>query len=192
MNNLRTRRILMFVVILLFIIGWTVLLYHYRPRQIVNMLGVRDSYLTAFLISLFGAFSSFTPFSTYPAIIALGAGKVNPFILGAIAGIGLTIGDVLFFYFGITARAFTTEKFQEKLKQWLIWLQSKPDIYIYVFIFLYVGFSPFPNNALTGTLALMGYPLRKLLLPLLLGDMALPILLAYLAYRGVELLPAGF
>ena len=186
MNNNILRRGVPFFVILLFIIGWTLLLYFYGPKEIVRLLGVQNSYLMAFLISMFGAFSSFTTFSTYPAVVTLAAGKINPYFLGIVAGLGLSVGDVLFFYFGVTARGVVSKKFKERLENILEWLKDKPDFFIQAFIFFYVGFTPFPNNVLTGSLALIAYPFRKVVLPLVLGDLVLPTLAACLTYYGVE------
>ena len=184
-------RVLPFIVVLFFIIGWTVLLYFYNPEEIVGLLGVHNSYVMAFLISMFGAFSSFTTFSTYPAVITLAAGKINPYFLGVAAGIGLSIGDILFFYFGVTVRGVVSETFKERLQKILKRLKNKPDYIIQAFVFLYVGFTPFPNNVLTGSLALIAYPFKKVALPLILGDLVLPTLAAVLAYYGADFFGIG-
>lgn len=177
-----------FWLILLFIIAWTVLLFNYTPQEIVEVLGVNNTYLVGFVVSVLGAFSSLTTFSTYPAIITLAAGQVNPFLLGAVAGVGLAIGDTFFFFFGLTARGVVSKKFKRRLEVIIRWLKRRSQLFLHFFIFIYVGFTPFPNNVLTGLLALSDYPFKKLAPPLFLGDMLLPILVAYLSYQGVDLL----
>ncbi|MDX1629993.1 MAG: hypothetical protein R3345_14895 [Fulvivirga sp.] len=175
-----------FGLVLLFIIGWTILLHLYSPEELVDWLGVRNSYLVAFLVSVIGALSSFTTFSTYPAIVTLASGSdIQPVLLGICAGIGLTIGDILFYYLGFTARGVASEKMKDKLEKILKWVAKKGQVYISIFIFIYIGMTPFPNNLLTGSLAVIGYPLKKVIVPLTLGDIFLPLLAAWLAYQGI-------
>lgn len=180
-------RKIVFILLLLFIIAWTVLLYFHPPEELVTVIGVHNSYLVGFLISIIGALSSFTTFSTYPAIVTLATGEINPFILGISAGLGLAIGDVMFYYFGFTARGVVSKKIKERLEKVLNWLAKKSDRYIQVFIFLYVAFTPFPNNILTGSLALIGYPIKKVAPPLIIGDIVLPTLAAWLAFNKMDL-----
>lgn len=178
---------IIFTLLLVFIISWTILLYFHPPEELVSVIGVNNSYLVGFLISVIGALSSFTTVSTYPAIITLATGDINPFILGISAGLGLAIGDIMFFYFGYTARGVVSKKIKERLEKILNWLAKKSDRYIQVFIFIYVGFTPFPNNVLTGLLAIIGYPLKKVGPPLVAGDIVLPTLAAWLAFKEIDL-----
>jgi membrane protein YqaA with SNARE-associated domain len=169
---------------LLFVIGWTLLLWNMSPEEIVESLGVANTYLVAFLISIMGALSSLTTFSTYPAIVALAAGEVNPLFLGIAAGLGLAAGDIFFYFFGISARNVASEKVIKWVEKILKWLMDRSKLFIQFFIFFYVGFTPFPNNILTGLLALREYPFKKVVVPLVLGDLVLPITVAYLTYKG--------
>ncbi|MFZ6050745.1 hypothetical protein [Halocola ammonii] len=180
------KRSLPFWGILAFVVGWTVLLFYFSPREIVEMIGVSNSYLVVFLVAVIGAFSSFTTFSAYPVIVTMAAGKLDPLFIGLVAGIGLAIGDTFFYYFGVSARGVASSKLKNWLSNTLKWLKKKSDLVIQLFIFGYVGFTPFPNNILTGLLALSNYPYRKVALPLILGDLVLPIVAAYLSAKGVE------
>jgi len=55
-------------------------------------------------------------------------------------------------------------------------------------VLLYVGASPFPNNVLTVVGGLTNYPLRKLVLPLLVGNVFLAVLFCYLVSIGMSLI----
>ncbi len=184
----RLRQKMPFWLALAFVFSWTVVLLNYTPAELVEKLGVANSYGVAFLVSVFGAFSSFTTFSTYPMVVMLAAGRINPFILGAVAGVGLAVGDIFFYFFGLAARGATTNQLQQRVRRALTWLKKRSDLFIQFFIFFYVGFTPFPNNVLTGMLALDKYPFKKVVLPLVLGDLILPIVAAYLSYKGVDLI----
>jgi len=168
------------------VLGWTIMLFYFAPKELVEQIGVSNSYLIVFLVAVIGAFSSFTTFSAYPVIVTMAAGKLDPLLLGVVAGIGLAIGDTFFYYFGVSARGVASKKLKNWLSNTLKWLKKKSDHFIQLFIFGYVGFTPFPNNILTGLLALSKYPYRKVALPLILGDLVLPIVAAYLSAKGVE------
>ncbi|MCA1807833.1 MAG: hypothetical protein LC687_08320, partial [Actinobacteria bacterium] len=86
--------------ILIFLIGWSLLLYHISPTEIIDYLGTDNALLITFVVSLIGGFSSFTSGSYYGVIITFASGGVNPILIGLCAGIGLTIGDSLVYYLG--------------------------------------------------------------------------------------------
>ena len=160
----------------------------FNPREVVIILGVRNSFLITYFVSLIGAFTSLTKFSAYPMIIALVAGGMNHFLGGFIAGLGLATGDILFFVFGYSARDFAGERGKKILNKILSKLYSIKEIFVQILIFLYVGASPFPNNLLSGALAFTGYPFKKVIIPLILGDIAFCILVAWLAFLGIALI----
>ena len=184
MTRQRLKNLAIFLAILLFIAGWTVLLYFYSPSEVIDWLGVTNSYFVAFFISVLGAIASITPFSTYPAVYTMAAGGVNPIGLVALAAVGLTIGDLIFVYFGISARKALPEKFQKFVERLLRWLTSKSTRFIQAFVFIWVGFLPLANNLISAPLAITGFPVKKLLLPLLLGNMMFPTLAATAGIYG--------
>lgn len=175
-----------FAAVVVFVLGWGILLYHYPPDELVDLIGVRNSYLVGFLVGVFGALSSFTTFSTYPAIVTLAAGDINPYLLGIVTGLGLSLGDVLFYYFGFTARGVVPEKYKSRLEDILTGLKGHSTFFIQVFVFVYVGFTPFPNNILTGSLAVIGYPVKRVLIPLILGDIFLITIASWMSSVGID------
>ncbi len=185
MARRRTRHILVFSGILLFIVVWTVLLSIYSPQQIVDWLGMTNSYLVAFFLAVAGAIASITPFSTYPAVYTMASGGVNAFVLVPLVAIGMTAGDFIFIAFGLSARELLSEKILDKLERLLDWLESKPKFFVQAFIFVWVGFLPIANNLLTAPLAMTGFPIKKLTPPLVLGNMMLPALLALAGVYGL-------
>lgn len=187
MERRKVKNVAIFIAILLFIVGWTILLYYYSPSEIVEWLGVTNSYLVAFLMAVFGAIASMTPVSTYPAIYTMASGGVSPLLLAPIAAIGLTVGDMIFVYFGLSAREALSEKFQNFVERVLRWLNEKPTLFIQVFVFVWVGILPIANNLITAPLAMTGFPIKKLLPPLMLGNLVFPIMAASLGYYGVTL-----
>ncbi len=173
------------VIMLAMVAGLAVVLFMYDIREMVQVLGIRNSYLIAFLFSIVGAYTNMTKITTYPLVVALALGHSQPLLVGLFAGLGLAVGDILFYYMGFTAREMTGGKTRARLEKLLARLKRQSMVVVQAFIFLYVAFSPFPNNLLTGALAFTGYPFVRVLVPLVLGDLTLPVVIALLVSRGI-------
>jgi len=181
-------RSILFVLLLVIFVGTLFILVFFDPGEMIEKIGIGNSFIIAFFVSVAGAFTSMTKFSTYPMIITLVAGHVDPLAAGLVTGIGNTFGDILFYAFGSSARGLTSEKVNKKLEKILRWMTRLREIYIQIIIFLYLAITPFPNNMLSGALAFIGYPLKKAIVPLVLGDITFCILIAWLAFRGIDLM----
>lgn len=178
---------IVFALLLVFFFGFLVLLVFFNPGELIFSLGIRNSLIIVFFVCLAGAFTSLTAISAYPMVISLVAGEVGPLTAGTVAGLGLAAGDLLFFMFGYSARDLTGERVRKALEKALLRLQKYNSLVVQGAIFVYVAFTPFPNNVLSGALAFVGYPLRKAFLPLILGDVAFCLLVAWLAHQGFRL-----
>lgn len=183
-------RFLIDFLVLVFIILLIVFLINNRPGKIVDMIGVHNGYIAAFLIAFFGGLATFTFVSVYPAVIALALGGLNPILLGIIAATGLTIANVFFFYFGVKGRdAAETSRFFKRFSLGISrWFERLPEWAVPVFIWVYVGLTPFPNNILTASGGLLDIPFKKLVIPLYIGNLTLMILFAYLATLGIRVI----
>jgi len=182
----KKRNYTIFFILLFFIAGWSTLLYIFSPQQLVQMIGVHNGYILSFLFGVFGELATFTALSYYPAIITLAAGGLNPFLLGLIAGIGMTIGNSAYFLFGMEGRNVLTMKLEKKSEKVLAWIERRPPILVQLLILLYVGFTPFPNNLLTAAGGVTGFSYRRIFIPLLLGNIILTTSLAYLTSVGLR------
>jgi membrane protein YqaA with SNARE-associated domain len=172
------RNYLILAGIILFLAAWSLLLWNFPPQEIVNYLGVNNGLIIAFLVALFGGFSSFTSVSYYGVIITLAAGGVNPVLLGLCTGIGLTFGDSLVYYLGTRGH----DVLKGKLKIWSDrvseWINNQHERMVQVFVFIYTGLTPLPNDLITASLGLATYSYRRFLPAILLGNITLAILLA--------------
>lgn len=169
-----------------FISFWTIILWMYEPRQLVEYIGVQNGYILTFFIAVIGALTSITPVSIYPMIITMAMGELSPLPLALITGAGLALGDAIFYFFGVEFKPFVSQKMKMRLQRFLFWIEKKPRWLAAFIIYFYIGFTPFPNNLLTGALALAGFPFKKIIVPLFLGDITLPIIIVYLAYQGIN------
>lgn len=169
-----------FILVLAFVLAWSLFVYFVGARTVVEYIGIENGYLLIFLIAIFGGVSSATAVSFYTAVITLAAGGLNPFMIGLIGGIGVTFGDSIFYYLGLKGKK-VIKSSSKTLNKITKWLRTGPSWLIQIFIFVYSGFSPFPNDILTVSLGLTEFPYRRVIIPLLLGDIASTTIVAYLA-----------
>lgn len=181
------RRVL-FVFLLVVFVGLIILLVLFDPKEVIASIGIGNSLIIAFFLSMAGAFTSLTKISSYPLIISLIAGQMNPMIVGLVIGLGMAAGDILFFAFGYSARDWAGKKWKKNLDRFLKLVSKLRVIFVQVLIFFYMAATPFPNNLLSGALAFIGYPLRKAWVPIILGDIAFCLLIAWLASQGIKIL----
>lgn len=169
---------------LLAVVAWSALLYFIKPTEIVNLIGINNSYLAIFVIALLGGASTFTTTTTYAAVITLALGGLNIFALSLVAGVGATLGDGIFFYFGLVGRQYVYGRLEKIIKEIALWLRQRSDWFLPLAVYLYSGFAPTPNGLMILTLALSGYPYKKIFLPNLLGNATFMLLLSLFA-KGV-------
>lgn len=170
-----------------FLVGWVVLFLLTSPDELIRKLGVEQAYLVVFLLSVIGALGSMTTFSTYPALVAFALGGMNLIALTAVAAVGLTLGDWVFFTLVTRAKGLLTGRLREKARRLEGWLDERPRWQVSGLTYLWVGLLPLANNILTGALALGGYRFRRILLPLFLGNVTFPAGVTWLATLGIEI-----
>lgn len=173
-----------FLMVLSIIISWTVLIYFINPKEIVEIIGVRSGYILVFSIAALGGFSSFSSTSFFTTVATLANGGMSPLFLGLAGGLGLTIGDSIFYYLGFKGKKVvsdTDSKWKKSINRISTWLKRGPDWLIQIFILIYAGFTPLPNDFLVVSLGLTKYPYKKMIGPILIGDIIATTIFAYLA-----------
>jgi hypothetical protein len=183
----RIKRAMIFFGILFFLIAWALFLHFYGPAAIIDWIGVEQGYLIAFFIAAFGGVSTLTATSYFATIITLAAAGLDPLLLGIFGGLGVTIGDSLFFFAGRHGRVVMPEKGERYLKRFQDWLKKRPSWLIPVIVYVYAGFSPFPNEFMTVSVGLTGTRYRRIILPLLLGNITITVILAELVRHGIRI-----
>lgn len=164
------------------------MVYFVGPENLVSRLGITNSYLLIFALAVMGGVSSFTSGPFYAALTTLAAGGVNFFLLGVISGIGLLISDSIFYYFGSHAKNYLeTQLKKPTIRRAVEWVEGQSDRKVQLFVFLYVGLTPLPNDIVTISLAIIGFPYKKILLPLMLGNITSTTIIAFLATQGIKL-----
>lgn len=179
-----TRNHVIFVLLLAFLLAWGYVLSTYGAEEIVQSLGINDVYWAVLITSSIGGVSTLFAGSFYATIITFTLGGLDPIVLGLIAGVGASLGDSAFFYFGLKGRDVLAGRWRNRATRFSVWLQRQNDIVVAMVIFLYAGFTPFPKDLLVVALAMGNHPYRKMIPPLLLGNICLVTMISYFTLQG--------
>jgi membrane protein DedA with SNARE-associated domain len=174
-----------FFALLCLLLLWILLLQFISPEELVEVVGAKG-YLLLFLVAAVGGVSFLTASSYFALVLTLAAGGLNPLLLGIIGGIGVTIGDTLFFLFGTHGRELLSEKLERRMTAFGAWLRKGPPFIVPLAVYVYAAFTPFPNELITVSLGLAGTRWPRVLPALLLGNITITALGAY----AILLLPA--
>lgn len=177
------KKVLFFVGILVLIIALITILHFFSPEEIVQKIGLKNAYILMFLIAFFGGFSAWISFSFVATLVMFSAGGANPLILGLVSGLGLSIGDVIMFFLGVSGRSIIVGKWDKRLKKASSKVKRIGNKWIAFFSYIYIGFTPLPNDFLLIFLAMMEFPPKKIYLPIILGDFTYSLLIAFFALK---------
>ncbi len=179
----RRRRVILFLGLAAILLGWLLLWLLVGPDRVVALIGQEHGYLLVLIMAVAGGVSTLTASSYFGLVVTLAAGGLNPFWLALLGGAGVTVGDSLFFFAGRHGRAALPGKWEAFLKRQGRRLQDGPPWAVPLAVLLYAGFTPLPNEFLTVTLGLSGTRYRRIILPLLLGNILVTLLAATTAAR---------
>lgn len=146
------------------------------PEELITAIGVENAYFVVFLIAALGGVSSFTAASYFSTIVAFAAAGLNPILLGIVGGIGVSIGDSLFFLFGQHGRVVLSQHVEHVMDMIKRKLNRFHQFAVPLFVFFYAGFTPFPNEFMTISVGLTGTKYREIVIPLVLGNVNITIL----------------
>ncbi|MDW7731329.1 MAG: hypothetical protein SCH66_02740 [Methanolobus sp.] len=182
----RKRDIAILTILVIFIVAWSVFLIYYPPEKIVGFLGVQNTYLIVFLLAAIGGVSAFTSTSFYAALVTISLGGANPVFLALFASVGLTLGDIVFYTIGKKGKNCVTSNYGKYIDRSLRLVEDVSDTTIIILIFFY-SLTPLPSDILAIVLAILGFPLKKMVPPLIIGNFVLTLILAELAIYGYQL-----
>lgn len=179
-----------FFLFLGFLILWAVLLSFINLESLADKLSAGGAYVVAFFVALFGGVSVFTSSSYLATIVVLSLTDANPILLALSAGVALTLGDCLFYFFGTKGRGSLPPRIVKKLDKTANWIEDRPKPFIYFLVYIYTGFTPLPADLLMLVLSFAGYPLKRVIIPLFLGNVTLVLVIYHLVRFGVDLIGA--
>lgn len=168
------------ILVALALICWSAIFYVVSPESLVESVGVGNSYLISFFISLFAGFSVFTGTAAYAAVIEFARGGANPLYLGLVAGFGLFLSDSAFYLLVMRGRDALSTQFGKWLERFQQFTDRLPAIAVYIGVYLFCAFGPIPNDVMMAVMIIGGYKYRKLWPALLAGDLTFMLFLGYL------------
>ena len=179
MAYLLHRNTLIALGLILIVIGWSWLLLTVGSEALVDLIGVQNGYLLMFFMALFGGVSSVTGVTYVATIITLASAGLNPALLALASGLGISIGDTIYYLIGrLGLRELAMSRFEEQVRSFTTWLFAKPAWLRALGIYIYTGFTPLPNDILTILLGVSRQPYVVVLPALVLGNATLTFLIA--------------
>lgn len=179
----RASQVRLFLVLLTILLIWMVVFSFVDPAEVVSAIGVENTYLIAFLMAAIGGLSAPTGTSFFGAVATFAAGGADIWLLVLAGGIGVFISDTVFYL--IAQRGATV--FSESAAPLSGWLKHKtrhwPKWAVLSGVFVYHGFTPFPNDILMIALVLSGYTYRTIAPVMLAGSFAIVAVAATIGER---------
>lgn len=188
----RRRKQIIFLAAIALLLAWTVLLYFYSPVEIVSGLGVRNGYAFVFLAALFNGLTTIIATSFYPVLVTFNLGGLNLYLLSLVAGVSAALGNMIYFYIGYRGREALPVRYEKHVEGLSKWVARQHPFLIPFVAFIYFGFTPLPNELMIITTSFAGYSYKHMILPLVLGNIALMYMVQYVAIEGISLFEWSF
>ncbi len=182
------KKYLAFFAAVMLVVAWIVLCYFVPPENMVELIGVHNGYAIVFLLSLFHGFTALIATSLYPVLVTFSLGGMSFMLLAVIGGIAGALGNLIYFYIGYKGREVVSGKYKKRVKRFSKWVNKQPRIIIPVLAFVYFGFTPLPNELFIVSISVADYPFKRMIIPLVLGNIALMFTVQYIAISGLNLL----
>ena len=184
----KIRRVFFLVFLAVILVSISAISFYIGPQEIVSQIGVRNAYIVALLVSFFAGFSAFTAVSFYSMLLTFISGGMNPVVLAFIAGISLSMGDMILFYFGLKGRDLISGRIDQAIDRVANYFHKQQRVrYIPLFSYIYISIIPLPNDWLLLFLASIRFPQKKMFLVIILGDISHAFLITFLAVKGITI-----
>src|SRR3989344_4173968 len=105
------------ILLILFFIGCSFLLYYSSPEKLIEFIGVENAYFFIFILALIGGITTFSGIPYHLVLVTLAAGGLNTGLLGFSAAVGVILGDSTSYFVGHQGRVIipqSIQKFSEK------------------------------------------------------------------------------
>lgn len=139
----------------------------------MNELVFAYGYLGAFIVCIIGNVSIILPLPFALVVYAFGS-VLNPLLLGIVAGVGSTIGEMSSYIVGRGGRRVIEGRYGGRLDV----VRKLVEKHGMLVVFL-VALLPIPDDLLLIPLGMMKYSVKKLLVAMLLGKTGMCLFLAY-------------
>ncbi len=171
------------IILILLIASWSMLLIYISPEELVEVIGVSNSYLVLIIGGFLGGISLFIPFPNYLLVFTFGAAGLTPIFLGLSAALGAMLGESTSYLVGHASHLLLTEKWQKRVIKLNNWLVRTPYWLVFI-VFVLLGSLPLPNDFLMVPLGLARYRFWSVIIPVGIGNIIFNTTVAYLGQYG--------
>lgn len=174
--NAKKKRLLIVISFIIVFVAFSYFIFNILDfDSILEDVGIAK-YIIIPAVSVFGS-NLLTSAFLYPILFFMEQSGMNLFVLALLAALGGTAGDLIFVFFGKKINEDTSKKRTKKI---IDFFRRKQDsVYMRIFIFLFAAFFPVSNEFMTLSLGYIKYPVRKMILPLILGNILFYTILIY-------------
>ena len=142
-------------------------------------------YLGLFIVEVLGSATIIFPAPAFAINFILGGTPgFNPWLVGIVAGVGSTIGEVTGYGVGMGGRELMEKKYGRWLKTAKGWMESHGDFAI---IILFAA-TPLPHDVVGMLAGAVRYSFKKFMLATLIGKLIAGLLLAWAGYYSINTL----
>jgi len=139
-------------------------------------------YVGVFFVGFMGSATVFLPIPSYVVVFLMGS-VMNPLLLGIIAGLGASTGELVGYVLGIGGRRIASKK--KKWGKQLNKVQKMFNKYGGFFAIIIIAATPIPDNVLGIFCGMIGYPVKKYFIASSIGKIMMHIAIAYAGYYGI-------
>lgn len=177
MNTITTKKIIVWVLISLIIL-WSIFLFFIDIDELIAHIGIENTYLILFLVAAVSGTSFLTSASFYAVFLSYAQADLHPLALGIIGGLGMSIGDSIFFLISKRAGDVMSLSKNRTYRKIFAYISRLPHWGVYLFTYLYASFSPFPNDLLMVALGVLRFRYSRIIPIIIIGNITLLTLVA--------------
>ncbi len=172
----------MCIIIVGFILLLTIntFLYFWGHDRIADIIRLENAYLLVLIITTFGGLSILTSAASFTSMIVFVGAGANPILIALAGATGIFVSDTLYFFLAFFGKKSVPIKWESKLLVLENWMQQRPGWLVLLASYVYLGFTPLPNDFLMFGLALSGYSYKRILAPLVMGNITVAFLITFL------------
>ena len=164
---------------------WTLFLHTHDISTLVESVGVKNGYILMFMVALLGGVSSFGAVAYLATLLTLSAGGLDPVYLAFASGLGVSVGDTVYFFLGkkgirklILAREKNSPVLHKILHAITEWFDKKSEVVTFTGIFILTAFTPTPNDLIAIAFGLAGRRYITTISALVVGNIVHTYLIA--------------
>ena len=172
------------IAFILVFVSWTFFIYQFPPTELVKMTGLTNGYAIALALAFLGGLSTFVTIPYHLVVVTLGAGGLNPILLGLAAGVGVMLGDSTSYLIGYKGRDILPSHLQRIFQKLCGWCLTRPSWLVPVALFSYGAFVPFSNDFIVISMGPARFPYLRLRIPLGIGNIVFNMGAAFIGAYG--------